>query len=164
VTTDPDVYERAKERNLGQEPDELHLVYEAELARLRAENDRLRAEAAKAGIGVDADDPLGHLDQSILDEQPETTEEAQRRQHVAEFVLVALDKGETNADREQAIRHILVCDPARALGILISMTTNTLAKLEELYGDRPGTAVVTLRELEPELRRLEQALNEGTPN
>jgi hypothetical protein len=36
------IYEMAKERNQGREPDELHLAYELELARLRTEVDQLR--------------------------------------------------------------------------------------------------------------------------
>lgn len=39
------VRELAKDRNGGQEPDELHLAYEAELMRVRMERDWLLAEA-----------------------------------------------------------------------------------------------------------------------
>jgi hypothetical protein len=38
------VYELARDRSLGGEPDELHLTYERELWRLRRENDALRAK------------------------------------------------------------------------------------------------------------------------
>lgn len=39
------IHERAKDRNEGREPDELHLAYEAEMWRLRMERDWLLAEA-----------------------------------------------------------------------------------------------------------------------
>lgn len=44
TSVNPAMYERAKDRNEGREPDELHLAYETEMTRLRAENDLQRAK------------------------------------------------------------------------------------------------------------------------
>jgi hypothetical protein len=47
IDVEATIHEAARERNQGKEPDELHLAYERELWRLRAENDQLRADQAE---------------------------------------------------------------------------------------------------------------------
>lgn len=103
---------------------------------------------AEAGLLAETGDPLADLPQSIFDGAPDSDEETVKRNHIGDLVLTALDENETLEVRENAVRHILACDPARALGILIVISTGGLRELERLMGDTPGAAVAQMRELE----------------
>jgi hypothetical protein len=118
---------------------------------LIAEFDRLAAQARRE----DPDDPLAGMEQSPLDERCETPEEERRRSHVAEFVLDMIDPLVTDEDvRLNALRHVLACDPARAIGLLVTLVRQGNQALEEHFGDAPGTAVKSLRDMDREVRAL----------
>jgi hypothetical protein len=103
-------------------------------------------EDARHLVSVHAeDDPLAELAQSPLDPAPATAAEAKRRLHIADFVITALDARRSRHDREDALRHLLVCDPARAIGAMINLASQALAALEETFGDRPGMALDAMR-------------------
>lgn len=89
----------------------------------------------------DLPDPLGTLPQSPLSEAPLTAREAELRLHIGGFVLDALDTRRSIEERENALRHALVCDPARAMGLLLVMLGGALETLERVDGDPPGTAI-----------------------
>lgn len=83
--------------------------------------------------------------QSVFDPAPASAEEARRRQHTAALVLDMIDPGVSGDVRDQALAHVLVCDPEMGLGMLAVLTRNTLAALDELAGQPAGTGVAELR-------------------
>jgi hypothetical protein len=90
------------------------------------------------------DDPLAGM-QSPFDPNPGDDEESRRRVHIAEQVAVALDDSEPRPVRENALRHMVACDPVRALGVLLTLAGNALNVLETAMGDKHGTAVREIR-------------------
>jgi hypothetical protein len=54
---------------------------------------------------------------------PLTDEERKRHAHALTFAMIAADVTATQEERENAIRHMLVCDPARGIGALIELIT-----------------------------------------
>lgn len=107
-------------------------------------------------------DPLEGLGQSPFLVRPRTTEEAKRRQHIGDFVLTAVDRTQSLVDRENALRHLLICDPARAMGLLIDMAANALEHAEQQYGDQPGSAVASVRAAQRMINVLDTVLGGGT--
>lgn len=97
-------------------------------------------------------DPLEGM-QSPLDASPNSAEEASRRQHIAEQVLTVLDTLEDATARENALRHILICDPARAMGLLVQLAVGGLETLEGVFGDPPGSVLAELRRTNQAARR-----------
>jgi hypothetical protein len=69
-------------------------------------------------------DPLAKV--SIFTE-PNDEKERRRRGHARLFASIALDLGESNEERENAIRHMLICDPARGIGALIELHEHAIA-------------------------------------
>jgi hypothetical protein len=113
-------------------------------------SDPRTTETDLAGHDVDhhADydvDPLAGLPQSPFTDLPATAEEARLRQHIANFVLTALDRTEPMVERENAARHALICDPARAMGLLIQVGTGAIETIEAVEGHAPGAAIAELR-------------------
>jgi hypothetical protein len=93
-------------------------------------------DAAPAGWGTG---------QSVLDPEPASDREAELRRHSAVYVLIALDPKATLAEREGALRHLVSCDPVRAIGQLISLAMNAFEVMEADHGHEPGEVVASLR-------------------
>lgn len=75
-----------------------------------------------------------------------TTGEERRRMHIGDFALDAVDPTLSHETRTDAVRHMLGCDPVRALASVIELAAAALGSLEQFQGDPPGTAIAMLRE------------------
>lgn len=101
--------EMAKDRNQGQEPDALHVAYERELARLRAENDGLRGQLA-----------------AVLKDREAM--QAERDELAAHAKALTKELADANAAREQAVRPYAV----QVLQLSADLT-EALDELEQLH-------------------------------
>lgn len=108
--------------------------------------DRLRALLADEPHPAVEDDPLAGLPQSPLSLDPKTDEEAKHRQHIAGFLFTAMDRALSDVERENALRHVLICDPARGLGMAAQMNGHALATLEDVLRRPAGEGVAALRQ------------------
>jgi hypothetical protein len=90
------------------------------------------------------DDPIptGGL---LWQEDVPTNEEGKLRRHAAAFVLVLLDPDATDEQRDNAARHLIECQPARALALLALNLREALAIIEEHDGVPRGSAVADMR-------------------
>lgn len=84
--------------------------------------DDLRKRKALEPYVVEADDPLEGV---RLFDSPATEEESKRRRHLRIFAEIAIDRTETIEARENAVRHLLACDPARAIGEFVALLNET---------------------------------------
>jgi hypothetical protein len=73
----------------------------------------------------DEPDPLDGVD---LFTPVYSVEESRRRAHARTFADIAVDVKASKEDRENAIRHILVCDPARGIGALLDLHNEASSK------------------------------------
>jgi hypothetical protein len=89
---------------------------------------------------------LGKLGTSIFD-KPQSQAEADIRRHVGLFALDAVDRRKSPQDRLNAVRHMLVCDPVRAVAILVDLAANGFEALDGMAGMRPGAALDAMREM-----------------
>lgn len=90
-------------------------------------------------------DPFEGLEQTPFDPAPLTEAEARKRQHAAAFALSAADNRLPLNERENAIRHLLACDPGRGLGCLASLLSNAFDTLERELGSQSGDIIDVLR-------------------
>lgn len=93
------------------------------------------------------DNALARLGTGIFD-KPQTQAEADARRHIGLLVLDALDRRKSPQDRLNAVRHMLVCDPVRAMAVLVDMAANGFDAMEAMSGLRPGAALDGMRELD----------------
>jgi hypothetical protein len=69
---------------------------------------------------IDADvDPLDGVPDLLA--APSDEDEQARRRHIMTFAQIAANRNETREARQNAIRHMLICDPARGIGALIEL-------------------------------------------
>lgn len=95
----------------------------------------------------DDDDPFAGIEQCVFDQGPSDDDDERRaRQHIAQFALDAVDVSLSRSDRENALRHLLACDPARGAGLLTILATNGLHDIEILGGHPTGSLLRQLRE------------------
>lgn len=92
----------------------------------------------------DQDDPLAAYP-GLLD-QPTSAEEEERRLHITDYLLTAVDVTSSYQDRLNAIEHVLVCDPVRGIAAMVELCRMVMTEMEDHYGDPPGTAASKVRE------------------
>lgn len=83
--------------------------------------------------------------QSVLDISPDSPEEAARRQHISAFVIDMIDSATPDEKRAEALRHVMACDPLRAIGLMAAMSRNFVQFLEHHDAVRHGALADQLR-------------------
>lgn len=86
-----------------------------------------RLGATITNVDAIGDDPLAEI--PSLFEPPASEEEKKRRRHLRLFAEQASDQWADVQERENAVRHMLVCDPARGIGQILELLDEAYASL-----------------------------------